>query len=169
MRAPFRFFPEQFTVVGFVRHVSALCPLWPRFQTLSAMCPSCVRLVFVRLESALASPPNLGRHVLVRPCVRLALCRLWPRLQALCLPWCPLCPPCVRSLSFLCPLVVGSWFALSPLLVGFWPGLWFGFAGPLSAPCPIFGFCAFVCSGSVVRLSRCLCGCAFARLSSGHI
>ena len=65
-----------------VAHVSALCPLsplWPRLQTLPAICPPRVRLVSatgppprVRRVSAWAAPPNL-----VRPCA--------PLLSALCI------------------------------------------------------------------------------------
>ena len=117
-----------------VRHVSASCPLWPRPQTLSGICPPsgppCV--CFGRASKPCPSPPYVWFGFPSKPwppCVgqafcppRLvsALCRLWPRLPALCLQSCPLCLPCVRSLSFLCSLVVRSLF-------GFWPGLWFGF------------------------------------------
>ena len=149
-----------------VREVSALCLLWPRLKTLSDVCPPCVRHVSavcppcVRLVSALAAPPNLVRHVsaLYPPCARLlsalmsALCPLWPRLPTSRLQCCPLCPPCVRSLSFLCPLFVRSLFALYPLSAFVWVyGL--ALAEPLSALCPLFGLCAFVCSVSAfVRL-----------------
>ena len=164
----------------FVRLVSAVVAPPDLVRHEPAMCPPCLRLV-----SALAAPPcvcfghasRFGFPSKPRPpCVgqalcppRLvsALCRLWPRLQALCFPFCPLCPPCVRSLSFLCSLVVRSLSTLCSVL-----GRVYGLAltGPLSALCPFFGFCAFVCSVSVVvRLSRGLCGRAFAGCSSGHL
>ena len=97
-----------------VGHVSALCPLCPRLQSLSAMFslrPPCVRPC-LRVESALAAPPNFVRHVLaMRPspktlsatCVPCwpvsALCPLWPRLQTLSAMW----PPCHLSTSPLKP------------------------------------------------------------------
>ena len=138
-----------------VCHLSTLCPPRVRFGRASKSCPPCVRhvfawaagsslvrLVFVRLESALASPPNLGRHALVSasPCIRL--------VSALAAPPGVASPmyvpaPCLFFVFF-CPLVVRSLSALCRFLAG--------------------------CSVSIVaRLSRCLCGCAFARSSSGHL
>ena len=61
--------------------------LWPRSQSLSAMCPPCVTFV-----SALAAPPNLVRHMS-------ALCQLCVRFGGASKP----CPPCVRLLPALCP------------------------------------------------------------------
>ena len=71
---------------NFLQHVSsvsafcpALCPLWPRLQTLSAMCPPCLLSAMcrpcVRRVSALPAAPKLVRHVrlasaLCSPCVR---------------------------------------------------------------------------------------------------
>ena len=66
--------PAVATSPNFLRHVSivsafcpALCPLWPRLQTLSAMCPPCLLSAMcrpcVRLVSALPTAPKLVRHV----------------------------------------------------------------------------------------------------------
>ena len=136
--------------VACVRQVSPLCLLWPCLQTLSVMCPPYVFLV---------SPPNLGRHVSVRLCAfvsaltaPLSVSPMLHFVSAPCfffvLSLSARCAPFIRSLSFFGRLAL---------------------AGPLSTLCPFFGFCAFVCSVSVVvRLSRGLCGCAFARCSCGH-
>ena len=139
--------------------LSGMCPPCVRLGRARKPCPPCARLVFVRLEPALNSKPCLPCPPYVRcgipskprpPCVgqalcppRLvsALCRLWPRLQALRLPCCPLCPPCVRSLSFF----VLSLSARCSLLIrslSVWPGLCqlcvrsLVFA-PLSVLCPM--------------------------------
>ena len=155
-----------------VRLVSALClsalsPVWPRWrpQTLSAMCPPCVRFGF---------PPNLGCHVSVRPCVRLALyppCVGFGRASKRCVSHVAFC---VRHLSAPClffVLLLSACFSLfirSLSVFGWVYGL--ALAGPLSALRPLFGFCSFVCSVPVVHhLSRGLCGWAFARCSSGHL
>ena len=164
-----------------VRHVSAFCPsgprpqalssalspLWPlrRLQTLSAMCPPCVRFGF---------PPNLGRYVSVRPCVRLALyrpCVGFGRASKRCVSH---VAPCVRHVSAPCLFFVLSLSACFSLFIrslsvfGWVYGL--ALARPLSALRPLFGFCAFVCSVSVVaHLSRGLCGWAFACSWSGYL
>ena len=154
-----------------VRHVSALCPsgpppkpcppcvclvfcplspLWPRrrLQTLSAIGPPCVRFGF----PAKPRPLCVGQALYPpRPCVGFgrASKRCVSHVAAI-------CPLLVFSLSSHCPLVVRS---LSSLF-----GFWLGLAKPLSALRPLFGFCVFVCSVSVVvHLSRGLCGWAFAR------
>ena len=130
----------------------ALCPLWPRLQTLpvnlsalpfvrhvSAMCPPCVRFA----RGSKACPP-------CPPCVRLvsALC------PPLCWPWVrfgrasKLCPPCVghasprlQTLSALCPL----WPRLQTLSA-MWPPC------HLSTMCPKAGLASGLC-----RLTAC-CG-----------
>ena len=118
-----------------VHLVSAL----KRLQTLFAMCPPCVRFGF-----PLKTFATMSRSGLVSPC------RLRPRLQALCLPCRALCPPCVRSLFFfVLPLSGGCSPFLRSLSV-FGRVYDLALAGPLSALCPLFGFCAFVCSVSVV-------------------
>ena len=52
-----------------VSALSTLSPLWPRLQTLSAMCPPCLGLCppCVRPFSTLAVPPNLVCHVSALP------------------------------------------------------------------------------------------------------
>ena len=174
-----------------VRHVSALCPLSPRLQScltcvrhlsvVSAVagspcvhlvsascplgrapkpCPSCVRLM-----SGLASPPNLG---LVPASPGIGLVSALAAPPSVVSPMLPsvsaMCPLLVFSLFSRCPLVVRSLSALCRFLAGslvwIWPGLCQFRVRAL----------AFVCSVSVVvHLSRSLCGCAFARCSSGHL
>ena len=121
--------------------LSALSPLWLPLQTSAAMCRS-------GLVSAL-------------PCIRLvSALAVLPSVESLMLPFVSaIYPLLVFSLSSRCSLFIRS-------LSGFGRVYGLALAGPLSALCPLFGFCAFVCSVSVVvHLSRCLCGCAFARRS----
>ena len=179
------FFPKQFTagfslrkkkgwpryaLAGFlelVRHVSAFSPpslvhlvsALRRLQTLSAMCPPYVRFGFPPkplppcLGQALCPPVGFGHAS--KCCVsHVALCVRHVSTPCLffVLPLSARCSLFIRSLS-----VFGRVYGLA-------------LAGPLSPLCPLFGFCAFVSSVSVVvRLSRGLCGCAFARCSSGHL
>ena len=173
-----------------VRHVSAKCPPCVRCGRASKPCAACVRHVSakcppcVRLGRASKPCPAWARHVSTLcppyvcfgfpskprpPCVGLALyppCVSLSRASKRCVSHVALCVRHVSapfSLFSRCPLV--TLFALYPLFVGFWPGLWFG-----SALCLFFGFCAFVCSVSiVVHLTWGSCGCAFARCSSGHL
>ena len=123
-----------------VRHVSSKCPPCVCFGRASKRCPPCVPLM-----SALASPQNLG----LRPCVRLALyppCVGFGRVSKCCISHVALCvchvsAPClffVFWLSARCSL-----FIRSLLVFGQVYGL--ALAGPLSALCPLFGFCAFIC------------------------
>ena len=142
-----------------------VCPPWVHFGRASASkpCPPCPRHTF-----DLASPPNLGRHV---SGVRLALyppCVGFGHASKRCLSHVALCvrhvsAPClffVLSLSARCSLFIRSWSVFGRVC-----GL--ALAGPLSALCPLFGFCAFVCSASVVvGLGRGLCGYALACCSS---
>ena len=122
-----------------------MCPLWPRLQTLCGMCqpcPSCVRLM-----SALASSPNLGRHVSVRPCARLALyspCVGFGRASKRCVPHAALC---VRPLSFLCSLVVRPLSALCRPLSG---SMVFGFGRAFVHSVSVLWFLRLFCSVSVV-------------------
>ena len=178
--------------------LSALCPLWPRLQTLSALskpCPPSVfplcspppSLVLVRLQSAMAGPalPNLVCHVS-------ALCVLWLPLQTLAGMCRASASHCIRLVSALaasercvshvalcvhyvfapCVFFVLSLYARcsrflrSLLLFGQVYGL--ALAGALSALCSLFGFCAFVCSVSVI-VGPGRYGYAFARCSSGHL
>ena len=149
-------------------HVSKPCSPCVCFGRASKPCPSCVGL-YIRFGFPAKPRPPCVCQALCPPRLVSALCCLWPRLQAF-LSCCTLCPPCVRSLSFLCSLVVRLLFALYPLFVGFWPVYGLALAGPLLALCLLFGFCVCVCSVSVVvRLSRGLCRCAFACCSSGHL
>ena len=160
----------------------ASCPLWPCLLTLSAMCPACVALCLLwpclqTLSAMCPFVPALAapRHVSgTPPCVRLALytpCVGFGRASKRCVSYVALCvrhlsAPClffVLSLSARFSLFIRS-FSLFALVYGL------ALAGPLSALRPLFGFCAFVCSVSVVvHLSRGLCGRAFARCSSGHL
>ena len=99
--------------------------------------------------SALASPPNLGRYVSVRPCARLTLyppCVSFGRGSNCC----ALCvrhvsAPClffVLSLSARCSLFIRSLSVLAGSMVWLWPGLCqlcvlsLVFA-PLSVLCPL--------------------------------
>ena len=126
------FCPKQFTVGFSLRKKglgprswslsSALCPLWPRFQTLSRMCPPFVRCG----RASKPCPPCVcfGFHV---SGVRLALyppCVGFGRASKRCVSHVALC---VRHVSTPCLFFVLSLFALYPLFVGFWPGPWFGF------------------------------------------
>ena len=121
-----------------VRHVSAFAAP----PTLSGMCPPYVRFGF----------PSISRRVSVRPCVRLALylpCVGFGRASKHCVSHVALC---VRHVSALCLFFVLSLSARCSLFIR--PLSVFGrvyglaLAGPLSALCPLFGFCAFVCSVS---------------------
>ena len=118
------------TFLELVRHVSAICV---RCGPASKPCPACVRLM-----SALASPPNLGRHASVRPCARLALylpCVGFGRASKRCVSHVALCVrPClffVLSLSARCSLficflsVFGLWFGFGRAFVSSVSVLWF--------------------------------------------
>ena len=152
-----------------VRQVPALCPLWPRLQTLSSMCPRSIRpCVYymaappnlcvhlgrapcVRLVSALAAPPNLVQHLSAK-CS--ALCLLWP-------PWPrPVCPPCVRLVPALylpCVRLLSALAAPPGLVSALSPLLAFS----LSSLCPLvvrssFALCRLL-SGCMVWLWPSLC------------
>ena len=152
--------------------VPGACPPCVRFGRASKPCPACVCQVSHFLVFALAVPPNLVRHPSKprRPCVRLTLylpCVSFGRASKRCVSH--VVALCVRSLSFLCPLVVRSLFALDPLLVGFCPGLWFGFGRAFVSSVSALWFLRLPVLSVVVRLSRGLGGCAFARCWSGHL
>ena len=153
-------FPKQFTV-GFsrrkkragcdivwprswslrVRLVSALCPLWPRLETLPTIC--------LPLVSALAALPNLVHHICFGfsskywpscvggpPCLISTLCRLWPRLQALYFLYCHLYPSYIHSLFFYAFIIRSlSNFGRVYILI---------LVGPLLALFPFFGCATLV-------------------------
>ena len=116
-----------------VRHVSTLCP--PRRHVSFALAvppnfvrfpPRLVRLVFIRLGSALAAPPSVVSPIL-------------PSVSAM-------CPLLVSSLSSHCPLVVRSLSALCRFLAGSMVWLWLGLCqlcarslvfAPWSVLCPL--------------------------------
>ena len=109
-----------------VRLVSALCPLWPHLQTLSAL--SALSLLWPASKPC----PPLSR--ICRPCVRLlfALCPPCPRLSA---PFSgfdrhgsAMRPPCVRHVS-------------APLFVSIGPPCVRSSHGLASGPCPLLACC----------------------------
>ena len=152
-----------------VRHVAALARFCVGFgpRVFAMLCLPGVFLHGVRFFPVLVQAPDacvchVSAVCWLCACV-FAMCPLFmsfvPRVSSLGLPFCRVCPPRVRSLSFLCPLFVRLLFALYPLLVGLCPGLCFGFGrtfvSSVSA-CIVLGR-ALVCSvSSLVRLSRSL-------------
>ena len=82
---------------------------------------------------------------------------LWPRLQTYCICHVALC---VRHVSAPCLLFARCSLFIRSLSAFVWVyGLWhMVWLWPLSARCPLYVLCAFVCSVSAfVRLSRGLC------------
>ena len=120
-------------------HVSTLCPLWPRLQTLSSRCPPYVRFGPLKTSAAVC----LSGLVSASPCICLVSALAAP--PSIVSPMLPsVSAPClffVLSLSARCSLFIRSLSVFGRVYD-------LALAGPLSALCLFFGFCAFVRSVS---------------------